>query len=335
MKITFINVGYGEAVLIESNDQKSIDSPYTVLIDGGGNDAPEFEGFPQRIRSSDYLKEKGIRSIDLLINTHIHEDHTCGLSDVIRQVDVKEFWCNYEVPDQFKNSYIDASLGITVSQTKFISAVNSYNDIYFRLKRDGVPIKQIFGLHKGIFLTNALKADILGPSEKDYRLLKSRMDEMYSTTDGNHRSKAIAELDRYMNMTGIMLRFHYHGIKMFLPSDVNIDGYGHLAGDYDLLRADIFKAAHHGQIDGISEELAGYIKPKVVVTCASADRRYNSSDWRTYEIIERSSIGEESKPAFYFSDDVRVKNYTENIITHSAVVIEIDDNNSQVTCRYE
>lgn len=134
MRITFINVGYGEAILIEINNRECMDSPYTVMIDGGGNDAFEFEGFAQRIRASDYLKEKGIKKIDLLISTHIHEDHICGLFNVVNQVDIKEFWCNYEVPDQYENITIDTPSDATESTSKFISAVNSYNNIYFKLK---------------------------------------------------------------------------------------------------------------------------------------------------------------------------------------------------------
>lgn len=176
--------------------------------------------------------------------------------------------------------------------------------------------------------------DILGPEEKDYKILKSKMDEMYSLAKGEKKNDVITELDAWMNRVSIMLRFHYNGIKMFLPSDVNIYGYGHLTNSMDLLRADIFKAAHHGQIDGITEELALYICPKIVVTCASSDHRYNSSNRDTYEIIEKSLMELGGEPIFFFSDDVRVKNYSENIQTHHAIVIEIDDKNSQLSCKY-
>ena len=40
MRITFVNVGYGDAILMES------DTGYTALLDGGGNLPQEFEGDP-------------------------------------------------------------------------------------------------------------------------------------------------------------------------------------------------------------------------------------------------------------------------------------------------
>lgn len=45
MRITFVNVGYGDAILMES------DTGYTALLDGGGNLPQEFEGDPYRVRA--------------------------------------------------------------------------------------------------------------------------------------------------------------------------------------------------------------------------------------------------------------------------------------------
>ena len=44
MRITFVNVGYGDAILMES------DTGYTALFDGGGNLPQQFEGDPYRVR---------------------------------------------------------------------------------------------------------------------------------------------------------------------------------------------------------------------------------------------------------------------------------------------
>lgn len=334
MKITFVNVGYGEAILIELNTQMSESRPYAVMIDGGGSDAAEFEGFAQRIRASDYLQEKGIKRIDLLVSTHIHEDHIGGLSDVVKQVEIGEFWCNYEIPPEFEGLCINIPYHTDPNLSKFISAINSYNHIYFALKGKGVPVRQIYGIKQGVILVDDLKVDILGPSEETYKLLQSKLNTAYYAQNRENEAM-IAGLDSWMNMSGIMLRFHYAGVKLFLPSDVNCMGYGHLKHHRDLIGADIFKAAHHGQIDGISEELAGLIRPRIVVTCASNDGRHNSANRQTYEIIERSLEPFGIKPLFLFSDNIEIKNYSENITAHQAVIIEIDDKSSKVSSRYE
>ena len=71
--MTCINVGYGDSLLLKWKDT-------VMLIDGGSALESEFEGFPARIRSADYLQKTGIGRIDTLIITHIHEDHVCGLT---------------------------------------------------------------------------------------------------------------------------------------------------------------------------------------------------------------------------------------------------------------
>ena len=76
MDITFINVGYGESILITCEDQEAEDGQFVMLIDGGSNMDQEYTGQSGRIRSRDFLKKKGIRHIDLAVFSHVHEDHT-------------------------------------------------------------------------------------------------------------------------------------------------------------------------------------------------------------------------------------------------------------------
>ena len=47
MEVTVINVGYGDAILVETDDG------HRLLLDGGSALTSEFEGDPYRIRSSD------------------------------------------------------------------------------------------------------------------------------------------------------------------------------------------------------------------------------------------------------------------------------------------
>ena len=82
MRITFVNVGYGDAILMES------DTGYTALLDGGGNLPQEFEGDPYRVRCAEYLRTRQIHHIDALLISHIHEDHVCGLLPVLKDVSV-------------------------------------------------------------------------------------------------------------------------------------------------------------------------------------------------------------------------------------------------------
>ena len=54
LTVTFVNVGYGEAILLESPDPSKPDGVFTALIDGGSAEAEEYRdsatGRGQRIR---------------------------------------------------------------------------------------------------------------------------------------------------------------------------------------------------------------------------------------------------------------------------------------------
>ncbi len=78
-QVTFINVGNGDAILVEVPDENCREGRFVMLIDGGSNENTEYEETATgRIRAADYLEQKGIGHIDVMVCTHIHEDHTCA-----------------------------------------------------------------------------------------------------------------------------------------------------------------------------------------------------------------------------------------------------------------
>ena len=79
--LDFINVGYGDAILV-----RDMDAPFTMLVDCG--DVSVGDGGPDsmRISAADYLRREGIRELDLLVLTHLHRDHCGGLENVASAV---------------------------------------------------------------------------------------------------------------------------------------------------------------------------------------------------------------------------------------------------------
>lgn len=81
VRVTFIDVGQGDAILIQTPRGQA------VLIDGGGMPRSEDAGtwdLGER-QLVPYLKHEGIKQIDVLVNTHPHEDHLQGLLAVLKQ----------------------------------------------------------------------------------------------------------------------------------------------------------------------------------------------------------------------------------------------------------
>lgn len=92
-RITFVNVGQGDCVLIEIPFRKQV-----ILIDTGGLLRFDQEFWKQTNEPYEigrqvvlpFLKGKGINTIDTLILTHADADHMEGAEEVLRGVKVKE-----------------------------------------------------------------------------------------------------------------------------------------------------------------------------------------------------------------------------------------------------
>lgn len=84
LKLTFIDVGQGESILVEFPGKKK------MLIDGGGFPGGTFD--PGENVVSPFLWEKGIKKIDYIVLTHAHPDHMNGLRAVSHNFKAHEFW---------------------------------------------------------------------------------------------------------------------------------------------------------------------------------------------------------------------------------------------------
>lgn len=76
LEVYYIDVGQGDSIFIISPEGK------TILIDGGEKDSG----------TTDFLKSKKIKTIDVLIATHPHSDHIGGLVDIIKNYNVKSVY---------------------------------------------------------------------------------------------------------------------------------------------------------------------------------------------------------------------------------------------------
>ncbi|NLO09149.1 MAG: MBL fold metallo-hydrolase [Clostridiales bacterium] len=73
LKVHFIDVGQGDAILIQSDDSH-------ILIDAGERHASD--------TLIGYLKDNGVTKLDYVIGTHPHSDHIGGLANVINNFQI-------------------------------------------------------------------------------------------------------------------------------------------------------------------------------------------------------------------------------------------------------
>jgi competence protein ComEC len=82
LRVTFIDVGQGDATLIEFPRGK------TMLVDGGSGGLFNIG----KIAVTPYLQERRIGRIDYLVGTHPQMDHMGGLAYIVRKFSVGEVW---------------------------------------------------------------------------------------------------------------------------------------------------------------------------------------------------------------------------------------------------
>lgn len=157
LKVHFIDVGQGDATLIQQINQ---DNTYNMLIDAGNNGDGEY--------LVEYLKDQGVKTLDYIIGTHPHSDHIGGLDDVIKGFQVgaiimPKVMANTRTFEEVMEAVSDKGLSITspvpgtsypLGEAEFtILAPNS--DDYASLNDYSIANRLVFGSNSFIFTGDA------------------------------------------------------------------------------------------------------------------------------------------------------------------------------------
>lgn len=310
LQITFINVGYGEAIYLECPDNDRPGGVFTMLIDGGSAEAAEFaQSTTGRITAADYLRRTGAGPLDVMVATHLHEDHLCGLLPVAQAQLPRALWQTF-APD-FTPKDWPAGEEETASARKFRSALRDYGVLKALLSAGDRPIRQLCA-GDSLPLCPGLTVQVLGPDRSRMETMARRLLELEQETDKAVRRAGLAKADAEMNNHSLILLLDYHGTKILLPGDTNSLGFRDLES---LPQVSLFKVGHHGQRDGVDEGLLRKIAPTHVVCCASSDRRYGSADPERLELMRRQGA------TLYFSDCPE-----EAVPPHHALTFSIGEN---------
>lgn len=312
MKLTFVNVGYGEAILIECPDSSRKNGTFVMLIDGGSAETSEFEDRSSgRVPIEEYVSKRGLDHIDLMVSTHTHEDHICGLLQVAKRLPPAELW--QTLPVEFYRSemrMLDASVAQSASQSKFMRAINDYQALCGSVETHGGTVRTVLAGASGE-VCPGLKFQVFAPDKNKQAALIEGYRAIFSQTETEAFLQKLSSLDGRMNNFSLILLLEYQGQKILLPGDTNYLGYDGI--DPSALKADLFKIGHHGQKDGVDLSLLKAVQPTMVVCCASSDHRYNSAP------LEMMKMVEDTGATLFFSDCPRA-----DIIPHQELVFTID-----------
>lgn len=94
LAVTVLDVGQGQSILLTTSNS-------TALVDCGGSGADDTGDI-----AADYVQAMGKSTLDLLILTHYHSDHACGVPELMERLDVAAL----AVPDVEPDSTLRAEI---------------------------------------------------------------------------------------------------------------------------------------------------------------------------------------------------------------------------------
>lgn len=286
LTLEFINVGYGDAIFIR--ETRADGAAFTMLVDCGDEDIGSGGQGSHRITAAEFLSQRGVETLDLLVLTHLHLDHCGGLPAVLERVWVKEFWCNH-LP---QGGGASAQGIVPEGGRNLLRAYDIFTQAVASLQAQGTQIRCFHSSQPelrpwGGGLCVSLFCEELGLFEEQERIW--RRAEMGTAT-----GQELDRLDRFINNTSLRLRLRYGTRSVELPGDV----YAACWEKHILAPCDVVKLPHHGHRDAWTPQLAERLRPTYGVVSTSSDRR---DDCPSQGIIAQMQA---SGTALFFTDAV-------------------------------
>lgn len=290
MKLYFLNVGYGEAIVVQAGGR-------TVVVDGGpGRDSVYADR--GTIRLSRFLAEKGVRRVDLMCVTHIHEDHISGLPEVAEQCEIGEIWCNIrpegDVPALLRR--LGERARADRSGDLFYRAIESYGRLREIAARRGIPFYAVAGDGAARQL-GPLTIRPLGMTQAQQAQAQRQFEELFTASDERLLFDRFHESDFICNATSLALHVREGGGAALLTGD-KVGGWQALRAAHDL-RAQVLKITHHGQKDGMPQDMLEAADPEAIVVCADRARTFHSADPAVLRRAERYLLENDRPPRIF------------------------------------
>lgn len=268
MDVTFLNVGYGESIVITEKGQ-------CIVVDGGSADPSAYTG-SAAISIGAFLRWQQISRIDLMIVTHIHDDHIGGLAALAETFDIGKIWIN--LPPQTgiagRLAPYRASLCADRSGGLFFSALLSFEKLLTLAAERNIPVETICGESRTASF-GAIRLTPIGMTRQEMETEQRAFEAMLAEKDAARVSAMYRTLDAHCNATSLALHISSGESAVLLSGD-RVNGWDALAEQHRY-RANVLKLTHHGQRDGIPEALVRTASPEAFVICADQDRTFDSA----------------------------------------------------------
>ncbi len=306
LQIDFINVGYGDAILVREIAEQY---RFTMLVDAGDVAKKTLCPGTARITAAEFLRQEGIDTIDLLVMTHIHRDHIGGIEELLPLVRVKRAFVCYLPAEERLCRRAGVQPHYEKWQRNMCFALNMHTAAIETMKASGTLVEQIDAPIRGMLLSQALTADVDCAHPEIAAICKKTLDGLL---DGCPNEEDMTAYRKKVNLMSLRMRLVYRGRSILLTGDA----YGWVWEDEPVQHCDILKMPHHGCYQSMSERLMEKLSPDYTVIPVSNDREDNRPSPKVMEIVKRHC------PQIYFTDAVHVLDLAEP--PHAAVTLRID-----------
>lgn len=277
IKFNFFKALAGDSILISTDNTN-------ILIDGGFGITYEEQIKPKINRIKNGL--------DLVVLTHIDEDHICGLIEMVKNdrtntAKIKELWFN-----SIKSIQVRKNRNVSVSYGQGLT----FDDL---LSEYDVPINNEVFLtnsenEKRYTINNEIELQLLSPYESDLRILEQKEPQNQHPTEcGKYKASQVSTKfgndKRPPNKSSIAFILKYDIKEFLFLADANIDvvnrsleklGYS----ETNKLKVEFVKLSHHGSLENINEEFLKLIDTSKFVILTEG-KRYGHPSKEIFPLI--------------------------------------------------
>ncbi|MEM7331178.1 MAG: MBL fold metallo-hydrolase [Chloroflexota bacterium] len=316
-QIRIVQAFQGDCLILEYGSE---DNPKYTLIDGGPGNT-----YQEHLRSELVdIRSKG-GELDLVVLSHVDDDHANGLLDLMRDMDapsplningvipIKKLWHNSfseTLTDEVARGF-DEGMARSGANDEMPTAAFQHRSIrqgshitLFASSLD-IPINEEFPQSEAgrlICVDNAdnpislanLKISVVGPTRKTLSALQKKWLKWIEKQKEKGESKGGSGLDKSVpNLSSIMLLVEGEGKTILLTGDgrgdhllIGLEEAQMLNAD-GTLHVDLFKLPHHGSARNVTAELFEKITADTYVVCANG--RHDNPDYQTLEWLVLSA----------------------------------------------
>ena len=246
----FLNVGDGDCTIVDFPERivkgtKAEMNARIMMVDiYHREDHDDYE------HVIDYYKNNfKNKPIFRFISTHPHKDHLLGIKNLFeeRGISIINFW-------DLEHNFEPLKEGEDWESYK--EDWDKYSKIRLMSDNDGLCVRRYWDYQKDILYWNEDNIQILSPSKELHKIA-------HQNEDGTNRKCHEIELN---NMPYVLL-ININDLKILLASDAEDKCWEYILKNHGnkIANTDILKAAHHGRLTGLHEEVISIMKPKNII----------------------------------------------------------------------